>query len=104
MNTNEQQKHRTAVQRLEADFFKTREDLTLLLEQHLRAQQSTHINFVRQHEAIIVSQNKQIEFCGTTITEGLAAIQADVQQRIDVATEPLRRNFFGRVKWAFIGR
>lgn len=85
MNPTEQKERRTAVQKLETEFERTKEDLTLLLERSLAAQHDAHVRFVQQHEQVIAQQAESL------------------LRTIDDRTEFSRRGFWGRLRWLFLG-
>lgn len=107
MSPDEQKKQRTAVQRLEADFTRTKDDLTLLLEQGLRAQQHAHQQLVRQHEVIIAKQGKELQALSDNLFRALNLATDKVRDQAKaealVAAEVSRRGFWGRRKWYWLG-
>lgn len=104
MNPEEQRKQRTAVQRLEADFVRTKDDLTLLLEQGLRAQHHAHQQLVKQHEAVIAKQNKELQSISASITAAYAEAFKTVRNQSLEDTKVLRRGFWGRQRWIWLGQ
>lgn len=104
MNPAEQRDRRTAVQRLEADLHRTKEDVTVLLEQGLRVQQHAHQKLVAQHEAVVKKQQTELQAISDNLTKAAERRHTELKGDIAERTEVLRRwRFWGRLRWLLRG-
>lgn len=104
MNPAEQKGRGDAVRTLRADFERTTEDLTALLESHLKQQHNTHLNFVREHDKAMAIQNANIASVRKSCWEHTDHAIAASDSNLIGYTEVLRRKFWGRLKWLVFGK